>query len=112
MIAALFNHLWQSTLFCGGAWLITWLLRANGAALRHSIWLIASLKFLVPFSLLFSLGSLIGLPAARMADYTSGYQAPPLTGALQSVSVLVAPTNALRATGLETESAVVAVWFA
>ena len=53
MIAALINHLWQSTLFCGGVWLITLALRDNSAALRHWIWLLASLKFLVPFSLLF-----------------------------------------------------------
>jgi beta-lactamase regulating signal transducer with metallopeptidase domain len=93
MIAGLINHLWQSTLFCGGAWLITLALRANGAALRHSIWMLASLKFLVPFSLLFYAGSYIGLPAARAADI------PPLMlgGALQSASVLVSP-GALRAT--------------
>ena len=42
MIAALINHLWQSTLFCGGAWLITLALRANSAALRHWLWLLAS----------------------------------------------------------------------
>ena len=94
MIAALINHLWQSTLFCGGAWLITLALRANGAALRHWVWLLASLKFLVPFSLLFYVGSYIGLPAARTADI------PPLMlgDALQSVAVLVSPTSALRAT--------------
>ena len=92
MIAALINHLWQSTLFCGGAWLITLALRANGAALRHWVWLLASLKFLVPFSLLFYVGSLIGLPAARTADI------PPLMlgDALQSVAVLVSPTARCR----------------
>jgi beta-lactamase regulating signal transducer with metallopeptidase domain len=92
MIAALVNHLWQSTLFCGGAWLITLALRPNSAALRHWIWLLASLKFLVPFSLLFYVGSYIGLPVARSADV------PPLMlgDALQSVSVLVSPTGALR----------------
>ena len=47
MISALINHLWQSTLFCCGAWLITLALRANGAALRHWIWLLASLTLLV-----------------------------------------------------------------
>ncbi|HWN46855.1 MAG TPA: hypothetical protein VNM71_05830, partial [Steroidobacteraceae bacterium] len=68
MIAALINHLWQSTLFFCGAWLITRLLRANSASLRHWIWLLASVKFLVPFSLLFLVGSFIGMPAARIAD--------------------------------------------
>jgi beta-lactamase regulating signal transducer with metallopeptidase domain len=94
MIAALINHLWQSTLFCGGAWLITLALRDNGASLRHWIWMLASLKFLVPFSLLFLVGSYIGLPVARSADIQ-----PLVFGdALQSASVLVSPTSALRAT--------------
>jgi len=93
MIAALVNHLWQSTLFCCGAWLITLALRANSASLRHWIWLLASVKFLVPFSLLFLIGSLIGLPAARIAD-----EQPVMLGdALQSASLLVSPTGALRA---------------
>ena len=111
MIAALINHLWQSTLFCGGAWLITLTLRANSAALRHAIWLIASLKFLVPFSLLFFLGSYFGLPAARIADN----HGPALGGALQSATVWVAP-GALRATETGAASAmldvVLAVWLA
>ena len=58
MTGALFDHLWQSTLFCGGAWLVAIGLRANGAALRHWLWLLASLKFLVPFSALYSIGAL------------------------------------------------------
>jgi beta-lactamase regulating signal transducer with metallopeptidase domain len=95
MIAALVNHLWQSTLFCGGAWLITLALRANSASLRHWIWLLASLKFLVPFSLLFYVGSYIGLPVARAVDT----QPLMLGDALQSVSLLVSPTGALRASG-------------
>ena len=32
MISALLDHLWQSTLFCCGAWLLTLTLRGNGAA--------------------------------------------------------------------------------
>jgi bla regulator protein blaR1 len=109
MIAALINHLWQSTLFCGGAWLISVMLRPNRAALRHWIWFTASLKFLVPFSLLFSLGSVFGLPAARIADHR-----PQMLGdALQSASLLVSPTSALRATESATGLglvALVAIW--
>ena len=59
MSAALINHLWQSTLFCAGVWLITLTLRANGAALRHCLWLTASLKFLVPFAALAAVGNLV-----------------------------------------------------
>jgi beta-lactamase regulating signal transducer with metallopeptidase domain len=63
MIAALLDHLWQSTLFCGGVWVIAWLCRSNGAGLRHALWLAASGKFLVPFAALYGLGAWLGLPA-------------------------------------------------
>ena len=56
MIPALANHLWQSTLFAGVAALLTLALRKNRALTRHSVWLAASTKFLVPFSLLVALG--------------------------------------------------------
>jgi bla regulator protein BlaR1 len=51
------NHLWQSTLFAVAAGLLTLTLRKNHARARYWLWLAASLKFLVPFSLLASLGS-------------------------------------------------------
>ena len=51
------NHLWQSTLFACAAWLLTLALRKNSALVRHWIWVTATLKFLVPFSLLIALGS-------------------------------------------------------
>jgi bla regulator protein BlaR1 len=52
MIAALENHLWQSTLFACVVALLTLMLRKNRAAVRHWLWLAASVKFLVPFSIL------------------------------------------------------------
>src|SRR5512144_2251042 len=61
MIAALMNHLWQSTLFALAAAIAAAALRKNGAHIRHCVWVIASLKFLAPFSLLMSLGA--ALPA-------------------------------------------------
>jgi len=54
------NHLWQSTLFAGAAGLLTLLLRNNRAHARYCLWLTASAKFLVPFSLLMMLGGLVG----------------------------------------------------
>ena len=56
MSAALLDHLWQSTLFAICAWSLAWVLRENGAHLRHAVWLLASIKFLIPFSLLTMLG--------------------------------------------------------
>ncbi|MGH9430278.1 MAG: TIGR03435 family protein [Terriglobia bacterium] len=55
--SALADHLWQSTLFAVVACLLTLALRKNHARARYWIWLAASLKFLVPFSLLIGLGS-------------------------------------------------------
>jgi bla regulator protein BlaR1 len=51
------NHLYQSTVFVVAAWLLSLALRNNRAAVRYWIWLAASVKFLVPFSLLAGLGS-------------------------------------------------------
>lgn len=62
MIGALIDHLWQSTLFCAAVWSITLALRANGAAVRHALWMLASVKFLVPFSALYTVGAAAGLP--------------------------------------------------
>jgi bla regulator protein BlaR1 len=57
--AALGNHLWQSTLFAATVCILTLALRKNEARVRHRLWLAASLKFLVPFSALISLGTLL-----------------------------------------------------
>jgi uncharacterized protein (TIGR03435 family) len=51
------NHLWQSTLFAAAAGLLTVALRRNRAQVRIWLWFSASFKFLIPLSLLMSLGS-------------------------------------------------------
>ena len=53
---ALGNHLWQSTVFAAALGLLTALLRRNPASVRYRLWVLASLKFLFPFSLLIGLG--------------------------------------------------------
>jgi uncharacterized protein (TIGR03435 family) len=65
--AGLANHLWQSTLFAIGAALLALALRRNRAQIRYVLWLIASLKFLIPFSLLMAVGSYFKWPAAAVA---------------------------------------------
>src|SRR6266436_2767781 len=54
---ALGNHLWQSTLFAVAAGLLVLFLRKYHARARYGVWLAASLKFLIPFSLLAGIGS-------------------------------------------------------
>jgi len=66
MLTSVANHLWQSTVFAAIACLLALSLRRYRAQTRHWIWLIASVKFLVPFSLLTNLGSL--LPASGTAQ--------------------------------------------
>src|SRR5271169_4097155 len=56
-LTPLANHLWQSTLFAAAAGLITLALRKQRAQVRYGVWLAASVKFLVPFALLVSVGN-------------------------------------------------------
>ncbi len=52
MIAGLLDHLWQSTLFAGGAGLLSLMFLRNPARLRFRLWFAASVKFLIPFAVL------------------------------------------------------------
>jgi TonB family protein len=61
-------HLWQSTLCAVVAALFALALRRASARTRHAIWLIASLKFLVPLAAFVSAGQALGawLPMAAL----------------------------------------------
>ncbi len=58
----LLNHLWQSTAFAGIAAIAAFLLRRHSPRLRYWLWLAASAKFLIPFSLLVATGARVQLP--------------------------------------------------
>jgi uncharacterized protein (TIGR03435 family) len=74
-VRALCNHLWQSTLFLGIVALLALLLRKNQARIRYWLWMAASAKFLIPFSLLVSLGSHLPWPSHAVAPKTTAYVA-------------------------------------
>jgi bla regulator protein blaR1 len=57
---AVANHLWQSTLVALAAGLLTLAFRKHRAEARYWLWLAASLKFLVPFSMLVAIGRSMG----------------------------------------------------
>ena len=103
------NHLWQSTLFAGLAVLLTLALRKNRAQMRYWLWLSASIKFLIPFSLLVSVGSLFEWRSASAV-------APPLSSAIQQISqpftfpVTTAATP-VAATPFPWAALLAAVWF-
>ena len=66
--SALANHLWQSTALVAVAWLLAFALRKNQARTRYWIWLAASIKFLIPFSIFTEAGARIGsLTATHLA---------------------------------------------
>jgi len=74
------DHLWQSSLFAGAAALLALALRKNRARIRHWLWLMASVKFLVPLSVLFALGG-------QFAWRTPPMNTPPgLSDVMQQVS--------------------------
>src|SRR6185312_13443451 len=57
-----FNHLWQSTIFAVAVAAVAALLQRQSPRLRYWLWLAASVKFLIPFSLLVSTGARVQLP--------------------------------------------------
>jgi uncharacterized protein (TIGR03435 family) len=93
---AVANHLWQSTLFAVVAGLLTLALRKNHARARYWLWLAASLKFLIPFSLLVGIGSSVGWPHASAGTDSGMYFAmeqisQPFTHPTPQTFSLIAP---------------------
>ncbi|WP_035355456.1 M56 family metallopeptidase [Edaphobacter aggregans] len=60
-VVGLMHHLWQSTVVCGSLWLLSVMLRRNAARMRFRLWMLASIKFLLPFSLLITAGEAISV---------------------------------------------------
>ena len=98
MSTLLVDHLWQSTLCVGLAAILAGLCRKAGAHIRYGIWLAASLKFLVPFSLLATLGSHVGwaAPERSIAPYFNAVQtlaAPASSATSEAPSQIVLYTS-------------------
>src|SRR5436309_14134459 len=107
---AIANHLWQSTLFAAAAGLLVIAFRRYGPQVRYGLWLTASAKFLVPFSLLSTAGSWFGRRAEEPI-------APPISFAIQQVNepftvdFLPSPVSANPATHpIEWSIAIVGIW--
>src|SRR5688572_22459471 len=87
MIADIFNHLWQSTLFAAAVTLLALAFRCNRARLRYGLWFAASIKFLVPFAAVAAVGSLVqwqevpapiksAVASAAARDFNAPFAAP------------------------------------
>jgi TonB family protein len=95
MLTELVNHLWQSTLIAAAIAALAATLRENGAHARYWLWWAASLKFLLPFSLLTALGRVLresGAPGIELAAWPDalGVLAEPMPEAARSTPFALA----------------------
>src|SRR5258708_3160672 len=112
MIPGVVVHVWQSTLFAGAAWLVVLALRSNRAEVRHWVWLTASAKFLIPFSLLVGFGTFMphsGAAPPVRTEWAAALQelSQPLT--LPTVTARVDVTTGLTYYG-HLRAAALALW--
>src|SRR5215469_13990843 len=100
------NHHWQSTAFLTAVALITLTLRRQRAETRYRLWMAASLKFLVPFSMLTGLGSHFSWRTAPM-------EAPRAAAVFFESAALPAPpvVSEPHSHGLPVAPALAALWF-
>src|ERR1700722_11832436 len=77
------NHLLQSTVFAGVVGLLTLAFRKNRAQVRYWLWLSASIKFLIPFAVLLSVGN--ALEKWAPAD-TQKFATPAVSSTLEQFS--------------------------
>jgi beta-lactamase regulating signal transducer with metallopeptidase domain len=108
MIPAFTNHLWQSTLLALLAGLLTLVLRGNRAQTRYWVWMAASIKFVVPFSLLVMMGGQLSWRTAP------GIEAPAMAAAIgqtaQTIMAPVADARVVKATAIDPVPVVGFVW--
>jgi bla regulator protein BlaR1 len=113
---AIANHLWQSTVFVAVVWLLTRLLRSNQAQVRYGLWLAASVKFLVPFSLLIGLGSLLPRPQRSVITPQPGLYstmdvvAQPFSGSAMPASHTLQAASLLEHLSASLPIALASVW--
>jgi bla regulator protein blaR1 len=79
------NHLWQSTVFAAFVAIAALALKSNRAGTRYWLWLAASFKFLIPFTLLMSIGTRVDvlpetttMPALTVEQMTTSFAPVPL----------------------------------
>jgi len=108
MMALLFDHLWQSTLFVAVAGILATVLRNNRAVLRYWLWLAASAKFLLPIGLLAALGSLLPTPGQLPEVSTKFlYSVDP---AIEPFSAPEPVINVPAANGSDFETYLLVIW--
>jgi hypothetical protein len=106
------DHLWQSTLVASALALLTLAFRRAHAQARYAIWLAASLKFLIPFAALTSLGAQLewraALPLAS-PEWTAAIEAVRQSLATPPVGFVLPQTIPAR-TGIPLAAVASAIW--
>jgi TonB family protein len=114
MLSEVVNHLWQSTLFAVALAALAAVFRNDGAHVRYWLWWTASVKFLVPFSLLTLLGSTLGASlwrhGAAPVDLVEWRQTLGFLEPLRTPRIWTAPALAALAVWACGTAAVAAVW--
>jgi bla regulator protein BlaR1 len=87
--APLANHLWQSTMVAALCGLLAILFRHHRAQVRHWLWLVASLKFAVPFAGLVAIGRELAIPFAGVTM--------PVRAAVPAANAIVEPFTPVMA---------------
>ena len=112
---ALGDHLWQSTVGAVAAGLLTLMLRKNHPRVRYWVWFAASVKFLIPFSLLISLGShLAPIQASSRSTALSSVMSgigQPFTRSAVTVIAQNSSASSLSGTILLSTKLLVTIWF-
>ena len=93
------DHLWQSTLFAMLAGLAALALRRHRASIRFCVWFAASLKFLIPFSLVAALGRALRWDAAPTLPALSEWSDAMLSGWSDGAWTFVMSANVLPIAG-------------
>ena len=95
-LQAIANHVWQSTLFAAAVALVVVVCRRFGPRARYGLWLAASGKFLIPFSILSTAGRRFGqraaVPIAPPFSFAIGHVNEPFSSELFSS---IAPPRAV-----------------
>jgi bla regulator protein BlaR1 len=112
ILTALGNHLWQWTLFAAMAGVLALILQKYHARVRYWVWLAASIKFLIPFSLLVAIGSrLAWSPGSPVANKRLHFAIEVISGVTPVVPGLIHLLPALVALWLCGFLAVFFVWY-
>ena len=109
-LGPLVTHLWQSTVFAAVAGLLTLALQRNQARVRYGLWLVASYKFLLPFSWLVSLGHHFAWRVEWRAAPASMPSAFSTVTDVISGPVFLTPLSAANATPHHLPTFLFAIW--